>query len=186
MTPADIYGQRDTSPWPPSGGALFNRSAISSLNSHLVRGKKKKEKKKAGAQTCTFLLLCLRDKRFERLGSDQLIYSVNRSRSAQVWDSKAKSSVNISTYWELCFPTFLPPFGSDGPYMGWLSDRLKSGMCSTPLLIGIVSSSMPNAGKPFQRGCWSHDTYSKRIGCRCFLQTPVTRWPLAVKPTKQG
>lgn len=53
--------------------------------------------------------LCLHDKQMSISAPDQLIYSVNRSRSVQVWDSKANSSMNISTYWKSA-PRIPAPF----------------------------------------------------------------------------
>lgn len=64
------------------------------------------------------------DKTVEHLSSEQLIYSINKNHSLQVWDSKVKSFLNISTYWK-AIPYILATFGSDKPYMGWLSNQLS-------------------------------------------------------------
>lgn len=59
----------------------------------------------------------------ERLRLDQQIYGMNRRSSVQVWHSKAKSSLNISSYRKAA--PFIPDLlSSDEPYMDWLSDQL--------------------------------------------------------------
>lgn len=68
----------------------------------------------------------------ENLSPEQQIYSVNRSSSVRVWDSKAKSSLNISRY-KKAAPYIPAPLGSDEPYMDWLSDQLTK-VCTVDLI----------------------------------------------------
>lgn len=124
---------------------IFNQHVVSEITDFTDQLEWKRADSLAVMTQCTV----------EYLSSDQQIYSVNRSSSARVWNSEAKSSLNISSYRKAA-PYIPALLGSDEPYMDWLSDQLTQECTAHLIQSAFIQFECPviiSCFKNFLHGC---------------------------------